>query len=116
MIQVLQAISLASSAPDQLAGATGVIGSISAVEWTLTTFAIGSVILSAILLFSVSSGHRRLERHLRQTFADSATANSRLRQETKELTAMNKDLIDTVAGLSGHQKEVLESITDTVSS
>jgi len=116
MIQVLQAISLVSTAHDELTGSTVLLYSATTFEWMLTTLAVGSLILSTILFFSVSVAHRHLEQHLSQTVADSAAANDRLRQETRELAAMNKELLDTITGLSGYLKEVPENIAGAVSS
>ena len=110
MIQVLQAVSLASTARGQFAEASGLLGSVSTVEWILTILAIGSLILSAILFFSVSTGYR----HLSKAVADSRAANGSLKQETEELTAMNKELMDTIAGLSRCLKEVPENMTGAV--
>ncbi|KPK41696.1 MAG: hypothetical protein AMJ65_09000 [Phycisphaerae bacterium SG8_4] len=112
MIQVLQTISLVLAAQDQFAVASEVLGSVSTVEWILTTLAIGSLILSTILFFSVSTGYR----HLNKAVADSAVANDGLRQETQELAAKNRELLDTIAGLSGHLKEIPENITEGVGS
>ena len=87
-----------------------VLGSVSTVEWILTILAVGSLILSTILFFSVSTGYR----HLNKAVADSAAANDGLKQETEELTAMNRELLDTIAGLSGHLEDVPENLTGAV--
>ena len=112
MIEVVQAASLASTASDQLAVATEVFGSVSIVEWILTTLAIGSLTLSTILFFSVSTGYRRLSKAV----ADSATLNRSLKQETEELSVMNKELMDKIAGLCRHANAVPEDLTGAISS
>lgn len=111
-MQVLLPISLASTASGQFATATLVLNSISTAEWILTILAVGSLVLSTILFFSVSTGYR----HLSKAVADSATVNSSLKQETEELSAMNKELMDTIAGLSGELNEVPENITEGLDS
>lgn len=108
MMQVLQAITLASTVRGQVATATLVLCSISTVEWILTILAVGSLVLSTILFFSVSTGYR----HLSKAVADSVAVNGSLKQETEELAAMNKELMDTIAGLSGNIDGVPENVAE----
>ena len=112
MMQVLQAIALASTVRGQFATATLVLCSISTVEWILTILALGSLVLSTILFFSVSTGYR----HLSKAVADSAAVNGSLKQETEQLAAMNKELMDTIAGLSEQSEGIPENITEGLES
>jgi hypothetical protein len=112
MMQVLQAIASASTASGQFATASLVLDSISTVEWILTILAVGSLVLSTILFFSISTGYRRLSKAV----SDSAAVNSSLKRETEELTAMHKELTETIAGLSGYLNEVPENITEGLDS
>lgn len=114
MVQVLQAISLMPTAGDQLAGATGVLGFASGIEWMLTVFAVVSLTLSVILFFWVSAGHKRAGQELTQKLIDSAATNAKLRQDMRELKFTNKRLEQIVAEFSEKKEEVPENVTGAV--
>ena len=114
MVQVLLSISLAPTAGDQLAAATGLLGLTSGIEWLLTAYAIVSLALSVILMFWVSHGHRRIEHCLSRELADSVAASAKLQQKNDELTVANEELRQTIAEQSGKQQEVPESVTGAI--
>ena len=114
MLQVLLTISLAPTAGDQLAAATGLLALTAGSEWLLTAYAIVSLALSVVLLIWVFRGHRRIERYLSQELTDSVAAGTRLQQENDELTVANKELRQTITELSGKQQKVPETVTGAI--
>ena len=114
MVQILVSVSLAPTAGTHLPATTGLLALSSGVEWFLTSYAIVSLILSIILLFWVSRGHKRVSCCLGQELAESAIASTKLQQKNDELTVANKELRQTITELSSKQEKVPEGVTGTI--
>jgi len=114
MVQILLSASLAPTAGAYLPAATGLLALSSGIEWFLTGYAIVSLILSLILLFWVSHGHKRNSCCLSQELAESAAASAKLHQKNDELTVANEELRQTIAELSGKRQEVPGGVTGAI--
>jgi hypothetical protein len=111
MVHVLLSVCLGVTAKDRLAAAIGPLALSSGFEWFLTGYAVVSLSLSLILLFWVSSGHKRIELRLNRELADSVAAIDKLQQKDDELRAANEQLRQRIAELSAKLQDVPETVT-----